>query len=89
MSLLHLELRQNQATGRHDLIVKLDSDEDHTSHEHETLHKKLIAQLVGSGVFSADQLGTLVVERVNPAGSQTSQGQPTDTTRRAQTESQG
>lgn len=89
MSLLHLELRQNQLTGRHDLIVKLDSDEDHTSHEHETLHRKLVAQLIGSGVFSADQLGSLIVERVSPTGVQNTPVQSPETNRRAQTESHG
>lgn len=40
MSLLRLDLRQNPVTGRHDLVVKLDSDADLTAHEHEMLHKK-------------------------------------------------
>ncbi len=70
MSLLRLELRQNPITGRHDLVVKLDSDEDLTSNEHEALHRKLVAQLVGSGVFSADQVGPLIVERISPQGRQ-------------------
>lgn len=89
MSLLRLELRQNPTTGRHDLIVKLDSDEDLTSHEHETLHKKLVAQLVGSGVFSAEQVGPLIVERVSAPGVKASETQSPEAAPRPQAESQG
>ncbi len=65
MSLLQLELRQNPITGRHDLVVKLESDADLTTHEHELLHKKILTQLIGPGVLDPSQLGNCIVERVS------------------------
>lgn len=63
MSQLRLELRQNPTTGRHDLVVKLESDRDLTSHEHEALHRKLVGELLGKGFLDPEQLGGLVIER--------------------------
>ncbi len=67
MSSLRLELRQNLETGRHDLFVKLDSDRDLTSQEHEALHRSLVEKLLGQGLLKIEQLGDLNVERA-PVG---------------------
>lgn len=68
MSSLRLELKQNPATGRHDLLVKLDSDRDLTTQEHEALHRSLVERLLGQGLLKIEELGDLKVERAG-AGS--------------------
>ena len=88
MSLLRLDLRQNPVTGRHDLVVKLDSDADLTAHEHEMLHKKILAQLIGSGVLERDQLGNWIIERVTASKPEPTCQTNTNPMRSRQAESQ-
>ncbi len=73
-----IRLRCDPATGKRDIIVSLDGEEDLTPHEHETLHRKLVEKLVGAGVLNAGDAGTLVVEREEQKGEavQTPVGQP-------------
>lgn len=74
MSSLRLELIQNAVTGRHDLFVKLDSDRDLTSHEHEALHRSLVEKLLGQGLLGIEDIGDLKVERVRPLSPDASPG---------------
>lgn len=74
MSSLRLELVQNAVTGRHDLFVKLDSDRDLTSHEHEALHRSLMEKLLGQGLLRIEDIGDLKIERVKPISLEESQG---------------
>ena len=67
MSSLRIELVQNAVTGRHDLFVKLDSDKDLTSQEHEALHRSLVGKLLGQGLLRIEDIGDLKVERVKPS----------------------
>lgn len=45
------------------MIVKLHGDADLLPHEHETLHRKLVDQLIEGGVIKAGEAGRLTVER--------------------------
>ncbi|MBX7105893.1 MAG: hypothetical protein K1X57_17550 [Gemmataceae bacterium] len=58
-----IQLRCDPATGRRDVIVKLHGDADLLPHEHETLHRKLVDQLIEGGVIKAGEAGRLIVER--------------------------
>ncbi|HYH65158.1 MAG TPA: hypothetical protein VD866_10730 [Urbifossiella sp.] len=55
-------LRRDPATGKQNIIVKLDSDPDALPMEHEQLHRTLVEKLVGKGV-QAEDLGEIIIER--------------------------
>ena len=55
-------LRRDPATGRQNIVVKLDSDPDALPIEHEQLHKRLVEKLIGKGLKPED-LGEVIVER--------------------------
>ena len=62
MAELLILLRRDPATGKQNIIVKLDSDPDALPIEHEQLHKQLVEKLVGKGI-AAEDLGEIVIER--------------------------
>lgn len=62
MAQMTIALRRDPDTGRHTIIVKLDSEADALPMEHEQLHRSLVEQLIGRGV-PADSLGGLIIER--------------------------
>jgi hypothetical protein len=55
-------LRRDPATGKQNILVKLDSEPDVLPIEHEQMHRRLVKQLVGVGV-DPDDLGELIIER--------------------------
>jgi hypothetical protein len=55
-------LRRDPATGKQNIVVKLDSDPDALPVEHEQLHRTLVEKLIGKGLRPED-LGELIVER--------------------------
>ncbi|MGN6543647.1 MAG: hypothetical protein ACTHK7_01250 [Aureliella sp.] len=68
MAEMTIRLRVNPETGKKDIIVALRSDEDALPHEHEQLHRKLVEQLIASGLLSEAEQGKLVVERLEEEG---------------------
>jgi hypothetical protein len=72
MAELLILLRRDPATGKQNIVVKLDSDPDSLPVEHEQLHRTLVEKLIGKGLRPED-LGELVVEREPAAGAATSQ----------------
>jgi FtsH ternary system domain X3-analog len=58
MAEMTIMLRRDPQTGKQNIIIKLDSDADTLSHEHEQLHRQLVEKLVGK-----DNVGELIVER--------------------------
>jgi hypothetical protein len=59
---LTIQLRRDPATGKQNIVIKLDSDPDALPIEHEQLHRRLVEKLVGSGI-DAEDLGEIVIER--------------------------
>ena len=57
-----IALRRDAATGKQNIVVKLDSDADALPIEHEQLHRTLIEKLLGQGI-AADVIGELIIER--------------------------
>ncbi len=57
-----IALRRDPATGKQNIIVKLDSDADALPIEHEQLHRTLVEKLLGQGI-AAESIGELIVER--------------------------
>jgi hypothetical protein len=77
MAQMTIILRRDPATGKQNIIVKLDSDPDALPIEHEQLHKKLIEKLLGTGLDPED-LGEIVVEREAVAEPAPPAGTPND-----------
>jgi hypothetical protein len=68
MAEMTIRLRVNPDTGKKDIIVSLRSDEDVLPHEHEQQHRKLVEQLISSGLLTEAERGTIVVERLQEEG---------------------
>lgn len=88
MAEMTIRLRVNPETGKKDIIVSLRSDDDALPHEHEQLHRKLVEQLIASGLLSEAEQGKLVVERLEEEGvpSSTPAASPEQTERRSLSE---
>lgn len=62
MAQMLIILRRDPASGKQNVIVKLDSDPDALPIEHEQLHRRLVEKLIGKGIDPED-LGEIIVER--------------------------
>jgi len=58
-----IRLRCDPQTGKKDIVVTLQSDDDALPHEHEQMHQNLVNKLLEKGLVSASELGQIVVER--------------------------
>ncbi len=81
MAEMTIRLRTDPNTGKKDIVVSLESDEDSLPHEHEQMHRALVEKLIGAGLVKAEELGQVVVEReegveepVNPVANPQSSG---------------
>ena len=66
MAEMTIMLRRDPATGKQNIIVKLDPDPDALPVEHEQMHRRLVEKLVGRGL-NPDELGPLIIEREGEA----------------------
>jgi hypothetical protein len=62
-----IRFRMNVETGKKDIVVEYDSDDDALPHEHERRHKEIVEQLLGKGILLPGEAGEVKVERVKPA----------------------
>lgn len=62
MAQMTIMLRRDPATGKQNVLVKLDSDPDALPIEHEQHHRKLVEKLVGRVLDPAD-MGEIIIER--------------------------
>ena len=58
MAELTIRLRRDPETGKHDILIDLESDADALPHEHEQAHRELVEKLIGKG-----NVGKVIVER--------------------------
>lgn len=68
MAELTIRLRKDPQTGKHDIVIDLDSDADSLPHEHENLHREAVEKILGKG-----SVGKVIIERENqqtPAASE-------------------
>jgi hypothetical protein len=65
MAKMTIALRRDALTGKHNILVKLDSDADALPQEHEQLHKQVVQSLISQGLDLED-LGHVEIERVKP-----------------------
>jgi hypothetical protein len=68
MAEMTIRLRCDPETGKRDIIVALESDDDALPQEHEALHRRLVEKLIGSGLLAEDDAGKLIVEREERKG---------------------
>lgn len=66
MGEISIRFRMNMETGKKDIVIEFESDEDAMRHEHEKRHRQIVEQLVGQGVLAADEVGEVTVERAAP-----------------------
>jgi hypothetical protein len=71
-----IRLRYNVQTGKKDIFVGYESEEDLAGYEHETYHREILQEIFGKGILQSDEAGELVVERVRP-GQQAPSSSPT------------
>jgi hypothetical protein len=88
MAEITIRFRHNKTTGKRELVIHLESDDDVLGHEHERDHRRLVEQLIGAPI--EDDTG-IVIERgeTTPAAtstttSTTTTSSTTTTTRAAQ-----
>jgi hypothetical protein len=72
-----LKLRHNPKTGKRDLVVEYESEEDLLPHEHERDHRRLVEGLIGRSLDTLGDIGEIRVER---------EGQPAEAETRAREE---
>jgi len=61
-------------TGRKEIVVEYESDQDALPVEHEKRHRQIVEQLLGQGIIKPDETGNVKVERVKP---QANRNEPT------------
>jgi hypothetical protein len=66
MAEVTIKFRYNPATGKRELIIGYESDDDALPHEHERDHRALAEKLLGQKL--GDDVGEIVVERVRKDG---------------------
>jgi len=67
----------NLETGKKDIYIDYQSEEDALPMEHEQEHRELVGQLLGQGALHPDELGTIQLNRVAPAQTASHQEQVT------------
>lgn len=78
MAEITIRLVYNLETGKKDIYVDFESEEDALPIEHEKEHRQIVAQLLGQGVLEADEVGDVSVQRVAPGSSQRTEEPPQD-----------
>ncbi|MBY0513970.1 MAG: hypothetical protein K2P78_08680 [Gemmataceae bacterium] len=63
MAEMTILLRRDPATGKQNIIVKLDSDPDALPHEHEQHHRRLVKDLLGRHGIDPEDMGEIIIER--------------------------
>jgi hypothetical protein len=53
----------NVETGKKDILIDYDSDDDALPFEHEKRHRQVVEHLLGKGVLQPNEVGEVVVRR--------------------------
>jgi hypothetical protein len=79
MAELTIRLRRDPETGKHDIIIDLESDQDALPHEHEQMHRQAVEKLIGK-----DNVGKVIIEREAEKSPAAPQAGPPQQERQAQ-----
>ena len=66
MADIKIRLIYNLNSGKKDIYIDYESEDDALPIEHESGHRDIVAQVLGSNVLSEDEVGDIHVERVSP-----------------------
>lgn len=66
MANVTIRLVANPKTGKRDIYIDYESEDDALPFEHEEEHRDLVEQLLGQGVLDPDDVGNVKVGRVQP-----------------------
>jgi len=66
MAELTIRLVSNPKTGKRDIYIDYESEDDALPFEHEEDHRDIVEQLLGQGVLDPDDVGQIKVGRVKP-----------------------
>lgn len=69
MAEIQIRFRMNMKTGKKDILIDYESEEDAMRHEHERDHKRIVEQLIGQGLIAAEEVGDVQVSREAPGQS--------------------
>lgn len=61
---IKIHLRYNLETGKKDIIIEYDSEDDAMPYEHEQRHRQIVQQLIGQGLVDEEDVGNILVGRV-------------------------
>jgi hypothetical protein len=61
---IKIHLRFNTETGKKDIVIEYDSEDDAMPYEHEQRHREIVELLIGKGVLKPDDVGNVKVGRV-------------------------
>jgi hypothetical protein len=79
MAELTITLRRDPETGKHDIVIKLESDADALPHEHEQMHRQMVEKLIGK-----ENVGKVIIEREDGKEPTSPIGEPPQQERKAQ-----
>lgn len=77
MSEIKIHLRYNLETGKKDIIIKYESDDDALPYEHEQRHWEIVEQLIGEGVIDPEDVGNVRVGKLHDEDLSTPQQEST------------
>jgi hypothetical protein len=63
MAEMTIRLEIDPVSGKKNIVVSLQSDEDLLPHEHEQRHRQLVEKLIHKGLVQAGEIGQIIVER--------------------------
>lgn len=66
MAEISIRLIYNLETGKKDIFIDFESEPDALPIEHEQGHRQVMEELLGKGVLTPDEVGEVVVRRVEP-----------------------
>ena len=66
MSDVTIRLVSNPKTGKRDIYIDYESEDDALPFEHEEDHRGVVEQLLGQGILDPDDIGQVKVGRVQP-----------------------
>lgn len=86
MAEVTIRMVSNPKTGKRDIYIDYEGEDDSLPMEHENDHRDIVEQLLGQGVLDPDDIGQIKVGRVQPAPAKR---EPVENAPERETESEG
>jgi hypothetical protein len=66
MAEIRIRLIFNRKSGKKDIFIDYESEDDALPIEHERAHREIVGKLLGQGILRPDETGEIIVGRVQP-----------------------